>query len=79
MLSAAQLSPPFQFPHPLGEVGVLSLGIEVGIIGGKLLGDTVLVSAGAVVVVVEDLELLIDVDVEDKVDAEVLVPEDPIW
>ena len=39
-LSEGQLSPPFQFPQPLGAVAGLSLGIEVGMIGGGMLGET---------------------------------------
>jgi hypothetical protein len=39
-LSDGQLSPPFQLPQPLGAVAGLSLGIDVGIIGGGILGET---------------------------------------
>lgn len=48
ILSAGQLSPPFQLPHPVGAIAGLSLEIEVGIIGGKELGATVPVPIEAV-------------------------------
>lgn len=47
-----QLSPPFQLPQPVGAVARLSDGIEVGIIGGNELGETVPVTVLAAVVVV---------------------------
>lgn len=70
-LSDGQLSPPFQFPQPLGGVAGLSLGIEVGIMGGGKLavtGPAVPVGGSEVVFeVVEALEV-----VEDDVDVAVL-------
>lgn len=84
MLSAGQLSPPFQFPQPVGADGLLSLGIDVGMIGGKTLGETVLESTWAVVVTALELEVLVvesfdvvDIDVE-LAACEVAVAADPI-
>lgn len=58
-LSEGQLSPPFQFPQPLGGVAGLSLGIEVGMMGGGILAVTApAVPVAATEVVVVDTELV---------------------
>lgn len=60
-----QLSPPFQLPQPVGAVARGSDGIEVGIIGGSKLGETVPVTVfGEVVVEACETLVLADVDVE---------------
>jgi hypothetical protein len=75
ILSDGQLSPPFQFPQPPGAVAGLSLGMEVGIIGGGILAETdpggpCVVDGEAEddakdVVVVEAFEMIVEiVDVE---------------
>jgi hypothetical protein len=63
-LSDGQLSPPFQLPQPLGAVAGLSLGIDVGTIGGGILGETdplpitTIVDEEVVWLVVDDFELV---------------------
>jgi len=67
--SDGQLSPPFQFPQPLGAVAAASLGIEVGIMRGGVLGDTAPVPGGTVAVVEDTDRLVVDVvAVDDTVD-----------
>lgn len=59
-----QLSPPFQLPQPVGAMATASDGIEVGIIGGSELGETVPVTVlGEVVVEAFVTLVLADVDV----------------
>ena len=83
-----QLSPPFQFPQPVGAIARLSDGIEVGIIGGNELGETVPVTmlaavvvvapevlVVAVVVVAPEILVVADVDVETCVVLEAAVVE----
>lgn len=62
--SFGQLSPPFQFPQPVGAVAGFSVGIEVGIMAGGMLAETCPVPAAAVVVVAGWLDaLVVSVDV----------------
>lgn len=71
-----QLSPPFQLPQPVGAVARLSNGIEVGIIGGNELAETVPVTVlAAVVVVAPGILEVADVHVETCEVLEVLVVE----
>jgi len=75
-LSEGQLSPPFQFPHPLGAVAGLSLGIDVGIIGGGMLGETAPVPT---TVTVDEDEVVGVVKVDELVEVlEVLMVEDEV-
>jgi hypothetical protein len=59
-LSDGQLSPPFQLPQPLGAVAGLSLGMDVGMIGGGMLADTDPVPGAAVVLLVTIVEEVVD-------------------
>lgn len=67
-----QLSPPFQLPQPVGAMAMASDGIEVGIIGGSGLGETVPVTVLGEVVV-EACVTLVFADVDVRVLAAVVV------
>ena len=71
--SFGQLSPPFQLPQPLGAVAGFSVGIEVGMIGGGMTGDTEPPGTTEVVVTDEEEELTVDNDDDEVVDVRLVV------
>ena len=67
-LSDGQLSPPFQLAHPVGATAGDSVGKDVGMIGGGMLGTTVplkvICEEEVVIVVCDDKEMVAIVEDE---------------